>query len=111
MTPEQLAQFQLDAYNSKNLDAFLTAYSEDVTVMDFPSNEVQITGIDSFANRYKKLFQENPNLHAHLKNRTIKENFVIDHEQITGRSDGRKFEAIAIYEIVDEKIKNVWFIR
>jgi hypothetical protein len=109
--PKQLAQTQLDAYNAKDLGAFVKVYHEDVTVLNFPSNEVVDTGIETFRERYLTLFKENPNLHATLANRIVMGNKVIDHEQITGREGVEPFEAIAIYEIVDDKIKNIWFIK
>ena len=38
-------------------------------------------------------------------------NTVIDHEIVTGREGADKLEIIAIYEIEDELIKKVTFIR
>jgi len=35
---------------------------------------------------------------------------VIDHEEVTGMPDGRTVRAVAIYEVRDGKIRNVWFI-
>ncbi|HYK75104.1 MAG TPA: nuclear transport factor 2 family protein [Pseudoneobacillus sp.] len=110
-TPEQLAQLQLDAYNSKNLEEFIEQYDDNIIVMDFPSNNVTLEGKPAFTERYKKLFIENPQLNAALKNRTIMGNHVIDHEFLTGRADGSIGEAIAIYEMNETHIVKVWFIR
>ncbi|WP_442593649.1 nuclear transport factor 2 family protein [Neobacillus sp. D3-1R] len=110
-SPEQLAQLQLDAYNSKNLEDFVEQYDDNIIVMDFPSNHITLEGKAAFTERYKKLFLDNPQLHAALKNRTIMGNHVIDHEYLTGRADGSTGEAIAIYEMNDTHITKVWFIR
>lgn len=110
-TPEQLAQLQLDAYNSKKLTEFVDQYHDDIVVMDFPSNNITIEGKAAFTERYKKLFEENPQLHAELKNRTVMGNHFIDHEFLTGRANGTTGEAIAIYEVNDTHIVKVWFIR
>src|SRR4051812_19672384 len=109
-TPEQLAQLQLDAYNSKNLEEFLDQYDENIIVMDFPSNKITLEGKKAFTERYKKLFIDNPQLNAALKNRTIMGNHVIDHEYLTGRADDSTGEAIAIYEMNEIHIVKVWFI-
>ena len=36
--------------------------------------------------------------------------FVIDQERATGLPGGRMLDAVAIYEVIDGKIANVWFI-
>ncbi|HLO12268.1 MAG TPA: nuclear transport factor 2 family protein [Pseudoneobacillus sp.] len=110
-TPEQLAQLQLDAYNSKNLDEFVDQYVDDIVVMDFPSNKMTLEGKVAFTERYKKLFEDNPHLNAELKSRMVMGNKVIDHEYLTGRANGTTGEAIAIYEVNETHIVKVWFIR
>jgi hypothetical protein len=110
-SPEQLAQLQLDAYNAKKLAEFVEQYDDHVIVMDFPSNIITMEGKAAFTERYKKLFAENPQLHAELKNRTVMGNYVMDHEYLTGRANGTTGEAIAIYEVNETHIVKVWFIR
>jgi hypothetical protein len=110
-SPEQLAQLQLDAYNTKNLQKFVDQYDDNIVVMDFPSNHVTIEGKAAFTDRYQKLFEENPQLNAELKNRTVMGKCVIDHEFLTGRANGTTGEAIAIYEMNETHIIKVWFIR
>jgi hypothetical protein len=109
--PDQLAQQQLDAYNAKDINQFVEVYHKEVTVRDFPSNEVVYSGIVPFKERYAKLFKDNPNLNAALVKRIVMGNKVIDHEYITGKEGMEPSEAIAIYEIEENKIKNIWFIR
>ncbi|ALC89276.1 steroid delta-isomerase [Bacillus sp. FJAT-18017] len=110
--PEELAQQQLDAYNKQDIDAFVSVYSKDVVVRNFPSNQVSLFGIEQFRERYANLFQTNPNQRAELKSRIVKGNIVIDHEYVTGRANGEAVEeAIAIYEVSEDKILNVWFVK
>jgi len=108
---EELAQKQLDAYNSQDLEAFLEVYSDDVEVRNFPSGELTYKGIDQMRARYSALFEANPNQHAKLLSRIVKGNIVIDHEHVTGRVNGVETHAIAIYEIEAEKISKVWFVK
>lgn len=107
----ELAQKQLDAYNNKNIEEFISVYSEDIVVMTFPTNEVTLLGMSEFRKRYDELFKNNPNQHAELKGRIVKGNTVIDHEYITGRANGIEAEAVAIYEVTGDLITKVWFIK
>lgn len=108
--PESLAQRQLDAYNAQDIEAFLEVYAEDVEVRTFPSNELTYKGIDKMRERYSNLFEQNPNQHAALLSRLVKGSIVIDHEYVTGRTNGMETHAIAMYEVSDGKIINVWFV-
>ncbi|PLS18253.1 steroid delta-isomerase [Bacillus sp. M6-12] len=107
----ELAQKQLDAYNAQNIEEFLEAYSEDVQVLEFPSNIITYTGIEKMRERYTKLFNDNPNQHAELRSRIARNNIVIDHEHVTGRANGVESEAVAMYEVINDKITKVWFIK
>ncbi|WP_312027230.1 nuclear transport factor 2 family protein [Cytobacillus firmus] len=108
---ERLAQQQLDAYNQQNIDEFLGAYCDDVTVMTFPGDEVIYRGKEKMRKRYSQLFKNNPNQHAELISRIVKGNIVIDYEYVTGRANGHPINAIAMYEIKEDKIQKVWFIK
>ncbi|MEB1809873.1 MAG: nuclear transport factor 2 family protein [Bacillaceae bacterium] len=107
---EKLAQKQLDAYNNQNLEEFLTVYSEDVEIYEFPST-LLYKGIGKMRERYDQLFQTNPNQHAALLSRMVNNNRVIDHEHVTGRANGVDVYAIAIYEVENDHITKVWFIK
>ncbi|RIW35337.1 steroid delta-isomerase [Bacillus salacetis] len=107
---EELAQKQLEAYNAQDIEGFLDCYREDVTVMEFPSNKVIYRGIGELRERYSWMFGENPGNHAELLNRITKGNVAIDHEYVTGRSNGAEAYAVAMYEVDGEKISKVWFV-
>lgn len=107
---ELLAQKQLEAYNNQDLEGFLSVYSDNVLIMEFPSNKVVTNGIDEMRARYRKLFNEHPNNHAELLARIVHGNKVVDHELITGRVNSDVKRAVAIYEINEEKISKVWFL-
>ena len=107
----RIAQQQLDAYNRQNIDEFLAVYSDDVTVMTFPGDEVMYRGKEKMRERYSQLFKNNPNQHAELISRMAKGNIVIDYEYATGRANGQSIYAIAMYEIEEDKIQKVWFVK
>lgn len=107
-TPEILAQKQLEAYNARDIDAFLEPYADDVEIYTFP-NTLRTKGKDEMRKSYDTYFKKTPNLHCEIKNRIIQGNTVIDKEFITGVD--KPFEAIAIYQIENNKIKRVYFVR
>jgi hypothetical protein len=110
VSPVDLAQAQLDAYNAHDLEAFLACYAEAVEVRDFPSNELRIAGRAAMRERYGPLL-ERPGLHAELVDRIALGAVVIDQESVHGLREGDVVSAVAVYEVADELIRRVWFIR
>ncbi|OHB78049.1 MAG: hypothetical protein A2Z34_09380 [Planctomycetes bacterium RBG_16_59_8] len=94
--PELLVQRQLDAYNARDIDAFVACYSEDVEVYNHPATLVY-KGREAMRERYAAYFESAPELHCELVNRITIGNKAIDREQITGRPDGKVAHAVAIY--------------
>jgi hypothetical protein len=60
--------------------------------------------------RYATVFQKNPHLHCETLSRTVLGNKIIDHEKVTGFTDGRVLESVAIYEIQQGLIRKVYFV-
>lgn len=108
--PEDLAQRQLNAYNAGDIEAFLAPYAEDVEIYNFPA-ELRYKGKDTMRPQYQQFFEQVPDLHCELVKRIVKGNTVIDHERITGLPGGQPLEAIAVYQIENNQIKKVYFIR
>lgn len=77
---EQLVQRQLDAYNSKNIEAWLSCYDPHAVQLDF-HGAVLASGHDEMQQRISLRFSE-PDLHAQLLNRMVMADWVIDHELI-----------------------------
>ena len=110
-TPGQAAQRQLDAYNARDLEAFLAVYAADCVVRAFPSNEVLMEGREAMRERYGTQFENCPKLHARLLGRTEHESFAVDHEEVVGLRAEETVYAVAMYEVRGGLIRNVWFIR
>ncbi|MEZ4992518.1 MAG: amidohydrolase family protein [Saprospiraceae bacterium] len=108
-TPEYLVQQQLNGYNARNIEAFLAPYSEEVELYNFPDILIG-KGKDNIRPNYQNMFNQIPELHCKLMNRTILGNTVIDQEYVTGFPNGNALEAIAIYKIENHKIAKVYFI-
>lgn len=110
-TPEQCAQTQLDAYNTHDLDAFLSVYAEDTLIQRLADGETLMSGMAQMRAGYGQLFRDQPNIHAGLADRIVLGEFVVDLEQLTGRSDGAERRAAAIYHVRAGLIRRVWFVH
>jgi len=106
--PEDPVQRQLDAYNAHDLDRFLAEYHDDVRVFRPPAAEPVLVGKAAMGEHYARNRFNRPELHAALLNRMVAGAIVVDHEHITGLPDG-PLVAIAVYEVVDGRIRTVWF--
>ncbi|MEM1407519.1 MAG: nuclear transport factor 2 family protein [Bacteroidota bacterium] len=109
-TPEQLAQAQLDAYNNRDLEAFLEPYSDTVKVYNFP-NDFRYQGKEIMRKNYGGMFERLTDLNCELVNRMVSGNTVIDHERVLFEKGRPKTEVFALYKIAHGKIQEVYFIR
>ena len=109
-TPAQLAQKQLDAYNNRDIEAFLAPYSDTIKIFSHP-NELLFSGKEAMRQRYATMFANTPDLHCTLMNRMVLGNTVIDQEYVINDKNTPPTEVIAIYKIEAEKIVEVYFIR
>lgn len=106
---EQLAQQQLDAYNNRDIDAFLLPYSDTVTVYMYP-DQLMYKGKETMRQQYAGMFKNTPDLFCKLQNRIVLANTVIDHELVTFNKAQPAMQAIAVYTVDKDKIVAVRFI-
>jgi hypothetical protein len=108
--PEDVVQAQLDAYNARDLNAFLATYAPDAQLFEHPS-KLLASGLDQLRERYAARFAE-PNLHAQVMKRIVMGSTVVDHELVTRTfPEGTgSLEAIAIYEVQGSLITRVWLV-
>ena len=104
-----LIQRQLDAYNAKDVDAWLGCYAPDAQQYTL-HGDLLAAGHTDMRSRITSRFTE-PDLHARLLNRTVMANFVIDLELITRNFPEGKgsIEMLCIYEIIDGLIQKASF--
>ncbi len=106
---EDVIERQLDAYNARDLAAFLATYSPDIRVFDFPDKKPRIEGIAAMGEHYATNTFVREGLNARILERAVLGRYVIDHERAT--SLGREpLEVVVVYEVVGSLIANVWFI-
>jgi hypothetical protein len=101
---EEIVQKQLDAYNARDMEAFLATYADNVELYGFPSTALT-RGKEELRKRYALRFADTI-LHAIIVKRIVMGNVVVDHERIriTLPEGPGVMEATVIYEVRDGKI-------
>lgn len=108
VSPEDIVQKQLDAYNARDIDAFMATYTNNIKLYNFPET-LRSEGEEPMRKSFASYFKNTPDLNCRLLKRMVIGNKVIDHEFIT--ANGNTFKAIAIYEVENGLISKVTFIR
>lgn len=112
LSPEQIVQKNLAAYNKRDINGFIASFSNDIALYNYGDPKPSIVGIDAIKAFYKRVFDASPNLHSTILKRIVFDNKVIDHERITGRVGSEKpVEIVLIYEIINFKIVKLLAIR
>ena len=96
---EVIVQRQLDAYNTRDLDAWLATYSAEAEQFMLHGG-LLASGRDAIRSRMQERFADRA-LHATLLTRVCMENIVIDHEVVTRTfPDGLvQVEMVCLYEV------------
>lgn len=102
-------QAQLDAYNRGDIEAFLASYAPDVRIYDHP-DRLLMSGVDEMRQSYGPMFEAAPDLHAEIGGRIVHGEYVIDLEIVSGMPGRAEFSGVAVYQVRDGRIQNVWFI-
>jgi hypothetical protein len=101
---------QLDAYNARDIDTFMSCWAKDAKVFAHPDIPLA-SGRDDIRARHILRFQE-PDLYAHLISRIVMGNRVVDTELVTRTfPEGvGQVDVIGIYEIEAGVISRAWFM-
>jgi hypothetical protein len=108
MSAVDVVQRQVEAYNARDLDRFVSTYSETIAIFRMPSTEPSISGKIELAKFYAAQRFNLPGLRAEIVNRIVLGNKVIDQERVWGVRDA-PIEIAAVYEVAGELIERVWF--
>jgi len=102
-------QKQLEAYNARDIDAFMLWWADDCQCYEFPSR-LLASGAAEVRERHVARFKE-PNLHGTLIKRIAVANVVVDQETVTRTfPDGPgEVDVVAIYEVENGRIAKAWF--
>jgi hypothetical protein len=111
MSPEQVIQKQVEAYNSRDIDTFVACHHKEVKLYTFPETNPFAVGQHRIREIYADVFDMSPTLHTKILNRMSFGNTVIDHEIVTGRKGIGHLELIAIYQVEADQIISARFVR
>ncbi len=110
MTPEEIIKAQLDAYNARDIEAFMACWAPDACLYAYPDT-LLAQGYEAIRNRHMIRFAE-PDLYAHLVRRVVLGDTVVDTERVR-----RNFpegvghvDVIGIYQIRKGLIHEARFI-
>jgi imidazolonepropionase-like amidohydrolase len=105
--PAWVVEHQVDAYNARDASAFSTFYSNDATVVRWPTDQLVAKGKEDIQKSYATLFTQSPKLHCAVLERIVSGNRVVDHELVTGLRGGPAVRSTAVYEVKNGLIERV----
>lgn len=108
-SPELVVQRQLDAYNAKDMEAWLSTYAPDARQYELGGKQLA-EGHEEIRARTNPRFSEH-NLHARLIRREVMGSVVIDHEDVTRTfPDGPgRIELVCVYVVERGLIRSASF--
>jgi len=110
MSPADIVQAQLDAYNAQNLQRFCACFAPGAVLADL-NGAVTHRGVAGVRERYAKLFADHPENRAELLSRVAVGDVVVDEERISRGKGAAPFRALAIYTVKSGLIARVDFVR
>lgn len=105
-SPEAVVQRQLEAYNARDVDAWLATYAPDAKQYEHPAS-LLASGHEQIRARVLPRFAE-PKPHAELLKRTVIGDVVIDHEIV--ETGSARIELVCIYRICRGLIQSASFV-
>lgn len=103
MSPAEIVEKQLTAYNAHDAAAMAALFSEEAVMTDFKGNILE-RGRAGIRARYAKLFADHPHNHAEVLCRIVVNGVIMDHERVTRTKGGAPFDAIAVYTVENGQI-------
>jgi putative hydrolases of HD superfamily len=104
-----VVQAQLEAYNARDIEAFMRCWAEDALYFGFPDT-LLARGAGEIRARHVARFRE-PGLHGRLVHRIAAAGLVIDQEVVTRAfpEGPGEVDVVAIYELAAGRIAKAWF--
>ena len=106
--PAVLVARQVDAFNRRDLDAFVATHSPDIELRTLGIDSVEVRGHKALRDAYKFLLTMPEEFHARTVEQIVSGPFVIARENIEGIPTPFQFDPIVIYEVRDSLIRRVW---
>jgi hypothetical protein len=104
MSMDDPVQAQVDAYNARDIDAFVAAYDADVVITDATGRAI-MSGQETIRDEYGELFEASPDLRAEILGRVGAGTWTVDHERVSRGDETR--EVLVAYHVSDGLISRV----
>jgi len=108
LAPEAVVQKQLEAYNARDIDAFMALMADDCVAKDAVTGAVMAQGHEQLRARYENRFKTA--VYSELLGRLCLGDVVVDREIITGLPDGAAADCLATYHCKGGKITRMEFV-
>jgi hypothetical protein len=108
MSPSDIIDQQIAAYNARNADDFAATYAEDAHIFMMPNLKLAVRGKSALHAHYAANVFTKEGLRAEVASRVVLGNKVVDHE-ITHGLAPQPIESLVVYEVADGLIQAVWF--
>jgi hypothetical protein len=108
MSPSDVVDRQIEAYNARDSIEFAATYAEDVHVFFMPSLKLAVRGRSALQAHYSANVFTKDGLRAEVVARVVLGNKVVDHEVVHGLAP-QPLESLVVYEVAEDLIQAVWF--
>jgi hypothetical protein len=109
---ERVVQAHVDAFNRRDIEAFMATYAPGAIHWEYPADTVW-NGAARIRAHYTELFADPDasGLHVDVRERMVKGRFVVNHEFYRGLPGEDTHVSVVIYEVVNGRIQNAWFMN
>ena len=106
--PLDIVNGRMDAHNNHDLNAFLTCYSDDIQIYDYPDIPIGRKGKAHLKSIFEPLFAAAA-VSVEIHQQIEQGRFVINEETVTRH--GEQIRYVSIYEVNNDLIQSVRFVR
>ena len=108
--PLAVATRQIDAFNRRDLDAFMALWADSAVIAEFPSGKVLWQGKTTIRERFAGVMKAPGAPVVAVEPRIVNGAFVADHERWPA-PPGARNSAVWMYEIRGGLIRRAWTVR
>ena len=93
----RVVQRQVELYNLRDLDRFMTVFTEDAQIFDGWTGKLVARGVTGIRPRFQQRFLTP--VRCRFIGRLVLGNIVVDREVVSGLPDGTSVECLAVYTV------------
>ncbi len=108
--PIAVAKRQIDAFNRRDLDAFMAVWADSAVVAEFPSGKIMWQGKTTIRERFAGVMKAPGVPTVEVEPRIVNGAFVADNERWPA-PPGARNSAVWMYEIRGGLIQRAWTVR